>query len=53
MPSSCPVAVLQPRRTFDKWQEWAKARGAKGLAYVTLDEEGTLGGPVAKNITRS
>ena len=46
-----PGGGSQPRRTFDKWQEWAKARGAKGLAYVTLDEEGTLGGPVAKNIT--
>ena len=23
-----------PRRQFDAWQEWAKQRGAKGLAYV-------------------
>ena len=41
----------QPRRTFDAWQEWAKQRGAKGLAYVTVDENGELGGPVAKNIS--
>ncbi|TGO04743.1 aspartate--tRNA ligase [Serinibacter arcticus] len=41
----------QPRRQFDAWQEWAKQRGAKGLAYVTLAEDGTLGGPVAKNLT--
>ena len=41
----------QPRRQFDAWQEWAKQRGAKGLAYVTLDAEGELGGPVAKNLT--
>ena len=41
----------QPRRTFDAWQEWAKQRGAKGLAYVTYDENGELGGPVAKNLT--
>ncbi len=41
----------QPRRTFDAWQEWAKQRGAKGLAYVTYDEFGELGGPVAKNLT--
>jgi aspartyl-tRNA synthetase len=41
----------QPRRTFDAWQEWAKQRGAKGLAYVTIDENGELGGPVAKNIS--
>ncbi|QWW20481.1 aspartate--tRNA ligase [Schaalia sp. 19OD2882] len=46
-----PGGGSQPRRTFDKWQEWAKARGAKGLAYVTIGEDGTLGGPVAKNIT--
>ena len=41
----------QPRRQFDAWQEWAKERGAKGLAYITIAEDGTLGGPVAKNIT--
>ena len=41
----------QPRRQFDAWQEWAKQRGAKGLAYVTLDADGSLGGPVAKNLT--
>lgn len=41
----------QPRRQFDAWQEWAKQRGAKGLAYITVGEDGELGGPVAKNIT--
>ncbi|WKS64979.1 aspartate--tRNA ligase [Corynebacterium accolens] len=41
----------QPRRQFDAWQDWAKQRGAKGLAYMTVAEDGTLGGPVAKNIT--
>ncbi|MDY5584527.1 MAG: aspartate--tRNA ligase [Arcanobacterium sp.] len=46
-----PGGGSQPRRAFDKWQEWAKARGAKGLAYVTIAEDGTLGGPVAKNIS--
>lgn len=46
-----PGGAAQPRRTFDKWQEWARARGAKGLAYVTVAEDGTLGGPVAKNIS--
>ena len=48
-----PGGASQPRRTFDKWQEWAKARGAKGLAYVTFADDGTLGGPVAKNISES
>ena len=46
-----PGGASQSRRTFDAWQEWAKQRGAKGLAYVTVAEDGTLGGPVAKHIT--
>lgn len=46
-----PGGASQPRRTFDKWQEWAKARGAKGLAYVTIAADGTTSGPVAKNIS--
>ncbi len=41
----------QPRRQLDAWQEWAKQRGAKGLAYILVQEDGTLAGPVAKNIT--
>ena len=48
-----PGGGSQPRRTFDKWQEWARARGAKGLAYVTIAEDGTLGGPVSKNISEA
>lgn len=46
-----PGGADQPRRTFDAWQDWAKQRGAKGLAYVTFDSDGTLGGPVAKNLS--
>ncbi len=46
-----PGGADQPRRTFDAWQEWAKQRGAKGLAYVTVGADGQLGGPVAKNIS--
>ncbi|SHJ22477.1 aspartyl-tRNA synthetase [Actinomyces denticolens] len=46
-----PGGASQSRRTFDAWQDWAKQRGAKGLAYVTVGEDGELGGPVAKNIT--
>jgi aspartyl-tRNA synthetase len=41
----------QPRRTLDGWQEWAKQRGHRGLAYVLVGEDGTLGGPVAKNLS--
>ena len=46
-----PGGASQPRRTLDAWQEWAKQRGAKGLAYVLVQEDGELTGPVAKNIT--
>ncbi|MBF4553538.1 aspartate--tRNA ligase [Corynebacterium suicordis] len=43
----------QPRRQLDAWQEWAKQRGAKGLAYILVGEDGELSGPVAKNITEA
>ncbi|MEO6471604.1 MAG: aspartate--tRNA ligase [Aeromicrobium sp.] len=46
-----PGGASQPRRTLDAWQEFAKARGARGLAYVLVQEDGTLGGPVAKNLS--
>ena len=46
-----PGGADQPRRTFDAWQEWAKQRGAKGLAYVTFGTDGSIGGPVAKNLS--
>jgi aspartyl-tRNA synthetase len=43
----------QPRRQLDAWQEWAKQRGSRGLAYVLVGEDGTLGGPVAKNLSET
>ncbi|WP_029149547.1 aspartate--tRNA ligase [Microbacterium indicum] len=46
-----PGGAALPRRQFDAWQDWAKSRGAKGLAYVTFAEDGTLAGPVAKNLS--
>ena len=46
-----PGGASQPRRTLDGWQEWAKQRGHKGLAYVLIGEDGELGGPVAKNLS--
>jgi aspartyl-tRNA synthetase len=44
-----PGGADQPRKALDAWQEWARSRGAKGLAYALVREDGTLGGPVAKN----
>ncbi|MCC2317410.1 aspartate--tRNA ligase [Cellulomonas chengniuliangii] len=48
-----PGGASTPRRGFDAWQEWAKQRGAKGLAYVTVSETGELAGPVAKNLSEA
>jgi aspartyl-tRNA synthetase len=45
-----PGGASQPRKQLDAWQDWARQRGAKGLAYVLVQEDGTLGGPVAKNL---
>ncbi len=46
-----PGGASQPRKQLDAWQEWARSRGAKGLAYVLVQVDGTLGGPVAKNLS--
>lgn len=46
-----PGGASQPRRQLDAWQQWAKQRGAKGLAYVLIGDDGELGGPVAKNLS--
>jgi len=48
-----PGGGSQTRKELDGWQDWAKARGARGLAYVLVQEDGTLGGPVAKNLSDS
>ena len=47
-----PGGASQTRKELDGWQDWAKARGARGLAYVVLDAEtGEARGPVAKNLS--
>jgi len=50
-----PGGASQPRRTLDGWQEWAKQRGARGLAYVLIGEDGTVDerGPVVKNLSEA
>jgi len=48
-----PGGASQPRKTLDAWQEFAKQRGAKGLAYVLVQEDGSLTGPVAKNLSEA
>jgi aspartyl-tRNA synthetase len=46
-----PGGASQPRKQLDAWQEFAKQRGHRGLAYVLFGEDGELGGPVAKNLS--
>ncbi|WP_194907878.1 aspartate--tRNA ligase [Catenulispora rubra] len=49
-----PGGAAQTRKELDAWQDWAKARGARGLAYVVIDAEtGELRGPVAKNLSEA
>jgi len=48
-----PGGASSPRRELDEWQEWAKARGAKGLAYILVQADGSLAGPVAKNLSET
>ena len=48
-----PGGATQSRRELDGWQEWARARGARGLAYVLADAEGSVSesGPVARHLS--
>jgi aspartyl-tRNA synthetase len=48
-----PGGGTQSRRQFDAWQDWAKQRGARGLAYIVVDADEELSGPVAKNLSES
>jgi len=50
-----PGGASQARRQLDAWQDWAKQRGARGLAYVLVGEDGKLDerGPVVKNLTEA
>jgi len=48
-----PGGASQPRKQLDAWQEFAKQRGHRGLAYVLVQEDGSLTGPVAKNLSEA
>ncbi|HUL25031.1 MAG TPA: aspartate--tRNA ligase [Streptosporangiaceae bacterium] len=47
-----PGGAGQTRRELDGWQEWARARGARGLAYVLIGADGAVtdAGPVARHL---
>jgi aspartyl-tRNA synthetase len=46
-----PGGAEQTRRQLDGWQEWARSRGARGLAYALIGEADEVSGPVAKNLS--
>jgi aspartyl-tRNA synthetase len=50
-----PGGASQTRKELDGWQEWARSRGARGLAYVLVDAEGAVSesGPVTKNLSEA
>ena len=48
-----PGGAAQTRKELDGWQDWAKARGARGLAYVLVGDDGELARPVAKNLSET
>jgi aspartyl-tRNA synthetase len=48
-----PGGAAQTRKQLDAWQDWAKSRGARGLAYALVAEDGSVAGPVGKNISES
>ncbi len=48
-----PGGAAQPRKQLDAWQDFAKQRGHRGLAYVLIGDDGELSGPVAKNLSET
>jgi aspartyl-tRNA synthetase len=50
-----PGGAAQSRRELDGWQEWARSRGARGLAYLLIgaDHQVTDAGPVARHLSEA
>src|SRR5207244_12490911 len=46
-----PGGAAQSRRELDGWQEWARSRGARGLAYALIGADGEITGRVAKHLS--
>lgn len=47
-----PKCFEKPRSFFDKTIEFAQSNGAKGLAYISFDENGEGKGPIAKFLSK-
>ena len=50
-----PGGAAQTRKELDGWQDWARSRGARGLAYVLIDAGGQVSdsGPVARHLSEA
>jgi aspartyl-tRNA synthetase len=50
-----PGGAAQTRKELDGWQEWAKSRGARGLAYVLIGSDGQVSesGPVTRHLSEA
>jgi aspartyl-tRNA synthetase len=50
-----PGGAVQTRKELDGWQDWARSRGARGLAYVLIDADGRVSdsGPVARHLSEA
>ena len=50
-----PGGAAQSRKELDGWQDWARSRGARGLAYVLIGSDGSVSdaGPVARHLSES
>jgi len=46
-----PGGATQTRRELDAWQDWAKSRGARGLAYVLVGDPTTPTTPTTPETT--
>ena len=43
-----PGGAAYSRRELDEWQEWAKSRGGKGIAWLLIPEDGEPKGSITK-----
>ena len=48
-----PGGAAYTRKQLDAWQDWARGRGAKGLAYALFGADGTPSGGIAKNLAEA
>jgi aspartyl-tRNA synthetase len=48
-----PGGAAQSRKELDSWQDWARSRGARGLAYMLIGTDGSASdaGPVARHLS--